>query len=121
MDFLLGVCPLILITRSEAILTSFSRRRGLFTILFALTLFPLLPGTPDGSRFLTPEQKAHVRRRLALDNPIGAGSAADHFSWGECLQAFKSPQVLLLAAALFGNGCTLFSFAYFTPTVRCLV
>lgn len=90
---------------------------GLFTFLFAISLFWLLPGTPQTSRFLTAEQKAHVTRRLALDTPAGAGPEADRFSWHECLQAFKSPQVLLLAVALFGNGVTLYSFAYFTPTI----
>ncbi|ORY87451.1 major facilitator superfamily domain-containing protein [Leucosporidium creatinivorum] len=90
---------------------------GLFTFLFAISLFWLLPATPQASRFLTAEQKAHVIRRLALDAPAGAGPEADKFSWNECLQAFKSPHVLLLAVALFGNGVTLYSFAYFTPTI----
>lgn len=49
--------------------------------------------------------------------PAGEVADADAFSWREVANAFKSPQVLLGAVALFGNGCTLFSFSYFTPAI----
>lgn len=79
--------------------------------------FFLLPGTPADSIFLNAEQKAHIIRRLALDNPEGAGADDAPFSWSECLKAIQSPHVLFLAVALFSNGCTLFGLAYFTPSI----
>ncbi|GAA5861034.1 hypothetical protein JCM1840_003058 [Sporobolomyces johnsonii] len=88
---------------------------GLFTALFGIVLFFFLPRTPQHSRFLTPSEKAHIARRLALDAPPGAADSADHFSWSEVKMAATSPQVLLLCVALWGNGLTLYAMSYFQP------
>ncbi|KAL8287347.1 hypothetical protein RQP46_003799 [Phenoliferia psychrophenolica] len=88
---------------------------GIFTILFGAATAFILPSTPADSRFLSPTQKLQAMRRLELDKP--EGEAADAFSWREVGKAFTSPQVVLGAVALFGNGCTLFSFGYFTPAI----
>ncbi|GAA5836663.1 hypothetical protein JCM11251_002690 [Rhodosporidiobolus azoricus] len=90
---------------------------GAVTVLFGFALYFLLPATPSQARFLTPEQKAHVERRLRLDSPAGSNDFEEHFSWTEVFQAVKSPQVILLFIALFGNGLTLYSMSYFTPTI----
>ncbi|CEQ41384.1 SPOSA6832_03073, partial [Sporobolomyces salmonicolor] len=73
---------------------------GLFTALFGIVLFFFLPRTPQHSRFLTPSQKAHIARRLALDAPPGAADSGDQFSWSEVRMAATSPHVLLLPHSL---------------------
>ncbi|KAI5480206.1 hypothetical protein MNV49_001534 [Pseudohyphozyma bogoriensis] len=91
---------------------------GIVTVLIGAVTFFLLPASAATSRFLTAEQRAHCARRLILDVPVGAVAEIDDaFSWAEVRRACTSPQVILLGIALFGNGTTLYSFAYFTPTI----
>ncbi|KAM0749079.1 MFS general substrate transporter [Meredithblackwellia eburnea MCA 4105] len=90
---------------------------GICTVLFGFLTFFLLPGTPSTCRYLTPLEREHVVRRLALDAPVEERDLQARFSWTEVINAFKSPHVLFVGAALFGNGCTLYSFSYFTPQI----
>ncbi|GAA5975345.1 hypothetical protein JCM11641_005946 [Rhodosporidiobolus odoratus] len=90
---------------------------GGFTVLFGLAISPFLPARPSKSRFLTPEQAAHIEYRLTLDSPAGSSGFDDAFSWKEVWNAVRSPHVILLFIALFCNGTTLYGFSYFTPTV----
>ncbi|GAA5916477.1 uncharacterized protein JCM6883_006804 [Sporobolomyces salmoneus] len=91
---------------------------GLFTALFGVVLFFVFPRDPQGCRFLTPEERNMIDRRLAADVPPGtATSDNDRFSWREVRATFKSPQVILVVIALFGNGMTLYSLSYFTPPI----
>ncbi|GAA5866999.1 hypothetical protein JCM8547_008404 [Rhodosporidiobolus lusitaniae] len=90
---------------------------GGFTALFGIFMFFVTPASPQTSRFLTDAQKAHIERRLRLDSPAGSTSFEERFSWAEVFAALKSPHVLLLFVALFGNGITLYAFSYFTPTI----
>lgn len=80
---------------------------GLFTALYGIVMFFVFPRSPAHSRFLTPEQKAHITRRLKLDSPAGVDDFEEKFSWAECKKAATSPHVILLFIALFGNGLTL--------------
>lgn len=70
-------------------------------------MFFVFPRSPAHSRFLTPEQKAHIARRLKLDSPAGVDDFEEKFSWKEVRNAATSPHVILLFVALFGNGLTL--------------
>ncbi|GAA5846979.1 hypothetical protein JCM5353_008620 [Sporobolomyces roseus] len=90
---------------------------GLFTVLFGLTLFFLLPGSPSTCRFLTPRQRELVTRRLAADNPGGQESEDEGFSWVEVKKSLTSPHVLLLGVSMWGLGSTLYALAYFLPQI----
>ncbi|GAA5890544.1 hypothetical protein JCM8208_004908 [Rhodotorula glutinis] len=91
---------------------------GGVTVVIGIACFFLLPRSPAHSRFLTPEQRAHIVRRLKLDSPAGTSNDFDDtFSWREVRMAATSPHVLLILVALFGNGITLYGFSYFTPTI----
>lgn len=91
---------------------------GLFTVIFGVALFFVLPRDPQGCKFLTQEERNMIDRRLAADVPPGTSATNnDRFSWREVRATFTSPQVLLLVVALFGNGMTLYSLAYFTPPI----
>lgn len=91
---------------------------GLFTVLFGFALFFFLPRDPQGCKFLTQEERNMIDRRLAADVPPGTAiSQGDRFSWREVKIACTSPQVILVVIALFGNGMTLYSLAYFTPPI----
>jgi hypothetical protein len=85
----------------------------LFTVIFGLISFFLMPASPRECKFLTEEEKTAIERYLATD------WTPDHdpFTWREVISAFFAPQVILMAPIFFANGCTLFGLAYFAPTV----
>lgn len=119
--------------------TSFSNdsQEGLFTVIFGVALFFVLPRDPQGCKFLTQEERNMIDRRLAADVPPGTAiSQGDRFSWREVKIACTSPQVILVVIALFGNGessvpcglelsrlifvypgMTLYALAYFAPPI----
>ncbi|GAA6017703.1 hypothetical protein JCM11491_001175 [Sporobolomyces phaffii] len=91
---------------------------GLFTVLFGVALFFLLPGSPSTCRFLTPRQRELVTHRLAADTPSGKEAIDDEeFSWVEVKKSLTSPHVLILGVSMWGLGMTLYALAYFIPTI----
>ncbi|GAA5876599.1 hypothetical protein JCM16303_003595 [Sporobolomyces ruberrimus] len=91
---------------------------GLFTVLFGVALFFLLPGSPSTCRFLTSRERELVTRRLAVDTPGGQEVIDDEtFGWIEVKKSLTSPHVLLLGVAMWGLGAALYALAYFIPTI----
>ncbi|GAA5936454.1 uncharacterized protein JCM15063_001891 [Sporobolomyces koalae] len=89
---------------------------GLFTALFGIGLFFVLPRDPQGCKFLTQEERNIIDRRLAADVPKGATVASsDRFSWRE----FPSPWIrcALKSELTTSTGMTLYALAYFTPPI----
>lgn len=75
---------------------------GLFTVLFGLASYFILPRSPSHCRFFSEEEKAYVIAKLEEDGT--RNEAADVFSWREVGKAFTLPQVWLLAIVLFLDG-----------------
>jgi hypothetical protein len=93
-------------------------QEGLFTVLFGVALFFLLPGSPSTCRFLSARQRQLVTRRLAIDTPGGKEAIDDEaFSWTEVKKSLTSPHVLLLGVSMWGLGTSLYALAYFIPTI----
>ncbi|KAH7913734.1 major facilitator superfamily domain-containing protein [Hygrophoropsis aurantiaca] len=90
---------------------------GIFTFIFGSIAFFVLPRSPERARFFSPAERSYVVLKLKQGGAVARNEENDHFSWLEILKACKSPQVLLLAPALFFNGSTLFGLAYFEPTI----
>ncbi|CAK5279162.1 unnamed protein product [Mycena citricolor] len=90
---------------------------GVITVFVGLVSYAFMPSSPDHARFLNAEEKAYVKAVLRADGSIGADEKADSFSWAEVGKAFASMQVFLCALAFFMGGVTLYSLAYFTPSI----
>ncbi|KAJ3526219.1 hypothetical protein NMY22_g10250 [Coprinellus aureogranulatus] len=90
---------------------------GLFTVLFGLASFFLLPPSPAHARFLSLAEKDYVVQKLKEDGATGNDDKADGFSWREVGMAFKLPQVWMLAVVFFMDGTVLYGLAYFTPSI----
>ncbi|KAF7310273.1 MFS domain-containing protein [Mycena indigotica] len=90
---------------------------GVITVFIGVISFFLWPPSVEKARFLTEEEKTYVTGRLRADGAIHRDEAADGFRWSEIPKAFQSVHVLLLAVAFFFSGTTLFSLAYFTPSI----
>jgi len=90
---------------------------GLFTILFGLSSFFLLPRSPTHARFLNDDEKAYIVAKLREDGALGRDDTVDSFSWSEVWKAFTLPQVGLVALIFFFDGVVLYGLAYFTPSI----
>jgi sugar phosphate permease len=77
---------------------------GIFTIIFGLTSFFILPRSPAHARFLSERERAYVVERLKQDGATGSNEQMDRFSWREVFQAFTLPHVWMLAVVFFFDG-----------------
>lgn len=75
---------------------------GLFTVLFGIASFFLLPRSPKATRFFTPDERDYVVRVLQEETATDDES----FSWREVRQAFVLPQVVMLAVIFFFLGAS---------------
>lgn len=69
---------------------------------------------PDTARFLTPEERLRVRRRLAADNQSSTGEEYDK---RHIIAALKDWKTWGYALIYMGNLCPLYAFSLFLPTI----
>lgn len=81
---------------------------GLFTFLFGILSYFLLPRSPAHARFLTEDEKNFITQLLAIDGAVGRSEEADAFSWREVGRAFLLPQVWMLTTVIFLSGTILY-------------
>ncbi|WWC67388.1 uncharacterized protein I206_101296 [Kwoniella pini CBS 10737] len=88
---------------------------GLLTVVCGAITFFVLPRDLSTVKYLNEEE----RNSLMLAHDIDGGATAIHerFSLQHMINAMKSPQLWLVFAMFFGNGVTLYSLAYFAPTI----
>ncbi|OJA15235.1 hypothetical protein AZE42_07981 [Rhizopogon vesiculosus] len=90
---------------------------GIFTFLFGLICFFILPNSAATATFFSTKERDYVLARLKEDGAISSDDKSDSFSWIEVFRCFKSLHVLMLAPVLFVLGVTLYGLAYFEPTI----
>ncbi|KAI6045742.1 MFS general substrate transporter [Pisolithus marmoratus] len=106
---------------------------GLFTVVFGIFSFLLLPRSPEAARFLSSEESRYIVSKLKRSRAISDDDMKDLFSWTEVLRAIRSPQVLMLSVVTFFGGTSivicflqcytsppgtlLFGLAFFEPTI----
>ncbi|KAK2467198.1 hypothetical protein APHAL10511_000747 [Amanita phalloides] len=88
---------------------------GLFTFLFGVVSYFIIPRSPSHITFFTEEEKNYVITKLKEDGT--RDDVADTFSWREVGKAFTLPQVWLLAIVLFCDGTLVYALAYFSPSI----
>ena len=77
---------------------------GLFTVIFGITSYLLLPRSPEHAGFLSKREKAYIAAKLKEDGSTSNDEAADSFSWQEVRKAFTLPHVWILAIVFFFTG-----------------
>lgn len=90
---------------------------GIFTFLFGLISFFVLPNSPAAAHFLSTKERDYVMARLKADGAVAGDDKSDAFSWTEVIRCCQSIHVWLLAPVLFFIGTTLYGLAYFEPTI----
>lgn len=83
---------------------------GLFTVLFGVLSYFLLPRSPAHARFLTQDERNYVVQELKADGVIGS-EQADAFSWREVGRAFLLPQVWMAGIVLLTSATILYGMA----------
>ncbi|KAG6848802.1 hypothetical protein H0H93_013907, partial [Arthromyces matolae] len=76
---------------------------GVFTTVFGLSGFILLPRSPQHSRFLREEEKAYILSRLCTPT---AFKEEESFSWGEVAKTYALPHVMMIGISLFFSVCS---------------
>ncbi|CAH7685357.1 major facilitator superfamily domain-containing protein [Phakopsora pachyrhizi] len=90
---------------------------GIFTTICGIGGFFVFPLSPSQCQFLTLEERDIMKLRLEKDSFDTISSKEENFSWKQILQAFKSPHVILVSAALFMTGVNIYGLAYFQPSI----
>ncbi|THG98144.1 hypothetical protein EW026_g4007 [Hermanssonia centrifuga] len=90
---------------------------GLFTVLFGVCCFFIMPATPFQAKFLTTQEKQYIDSVLREDGVVAQSDEDDAFDWSQVRKAFASPHVILMAISAFFSGTTLYALAYFLPTI----
>ena len=113
----------------DQLTASITKQEGLFTFLFGILSFFLLPRTPSHITFLTEAEKAHINTVLYNDvhtsyDPDHSASSLDEKAerlafgierkgseckaiWGDVWETMKLSHVWLCVLAGFFNGATL--------------
>ncbi|KAJ4494769.1 MFS general substrate transporter [Lentinula edodes] len=89
---------------------------GIFSSLVGILGFFLIPSTPQDLKFITPQLKEVLIRRLEKDKPSSM-SDEDHFWFKEVFRSLKSPHVLLVFAIFYMEGTVLYGQALFLPSI----
>ncbi|KAF8553825.1 MFS general substrate transporter [Imleria badia] len=90
---------------------------GIFSFVFGVISFFLLPRSPETARFLTEEERAYVIFTLKHAGSVSEEESKDSFSWKEVVRAVKSLHIWLLGVVFFLSGAIVFGLAYFEPTI----
>ncbi|EDN03450.1 conserved hypothetical protein [Histoplasma mississippiense (nom. inval.)] len=87
---------------------------GLFTVLFGIFSFLMLPNDPSQVFLFSPEEVEQCTRRLAQDTNLPDNETV---TLNRVLSTFKDPHILNLCAVLFCSGINLYGLSYFTPSI----
>lgn len=90
---------------------------GLFTVVFGLVSFFIIPESVVHCALLSAGEKGYVLKRLREDGAISQNDSADGFAWKEVVQVFRLPHVWFILCIFFFNGIVLYSLGYFTPSI----
>ena len=96
-------------------LIDFAISEGLMTVGCAVVVFFLISDFPEESRWLSDDEKAFVKARLAEDT--GDSQLNVHPTWREALGVLRDFKLVLGGLAYFGLIVPGASYAYFAPAI----
>ena len=70
-------------------LNCLSLQEGLFTVIFGISAFFLLPQTPTQISFLTEEERMFAEHELVRDGAVTKDKQEDEFDWSQVRKAFQ--------------------------------
>lgn len=88
---------------------------GILTCVVSFFFFFLLPTFPEDSKWLRPDEKAYVKARLYADQ--GKSAAERNITFGDVVNVFKDPKIIVGGFMYFGLIVTAYGYAYFSPAI----
>ncbi|KAK0650014.1 major facilitator superfamily transporter [Cercophora newfieldiana] len=88
---------------------------GLLTVLFGIASFWFVYDFPSEAKFLSPEDRARVMRRLRADKQSSANS--ESFSWACLWSALRDWKMWLGMSIYMGTTVPLYAFSIFLPSI----
>lgn len=80
------------------------KQEGMFTFVFGLIAFLVLPNSPATARFFSTKERNYVMAKLKADGAVAGDDKSDGFKWIEVIRCCQSIHVWLLAPVLFFLG-----------------
>lgn len=92
---------------------------GVITCGVAVGAYFFIPNSVDTAPFLTPEERAYAKQRLAASyqTSVLASGKAEQFQWSEVRRGLFSLQLFFTGTVYFSICCALFSFSLFLPSI----
>ena len=79
-------------------------QEGLFSVVFGISSFFLLPNSPGTAKTLNEKEREIVTHTLLLDGISEMGNASENHSWAEFRQTFLQPHVVVISIMSFFSG-----------------
>ncbi len=89
---------------------------GIITVIVGVIGFFLMPSSISKAKFLTSEERTFASNRL-IHASRGQDEETEKFRWSEVLSVFTSIHIYLLLILSFCAGISVYSIAYFLPTI----
>ena len=96
-------------------LIDFVVSEGLITVGFAVIVFFVTSDFPEQAKWLSDDEKAFVKARLAED--MGDSQLDVQPTWRDVLGVLKDFKIVLAGLAYFGLIVPAYGYAYFSPTI----
>jgi sugar phosphate permease len=87
---------------------------GLFTIVVAVAAYFFIINYPDTAKFITENERAFIRARLAADSDA---TRREEFNWTNVLKALADPKCWLYGLAFHTTSLPLYTLSLFLPTI----
>ena len=92
------------ISRTSGYKVDVHAQEGLFTVLFGVSCYWLLPNTPNTLTFLSKEEKQLVLYALHEDGIISGDEKDETYTKVNFIHTFRQPHVILVMIIGFMNG-----------------
>ncbi|KAL0960727.1 hypothetical protein HGRIS_005752 [Hohenbuehelia grisea] len=90
---------------------------GLFTVLFGVLIFFIMPASPTDCRMLNEAEKNYVLQRLRDNGAIYEESDHKQSTSREVFKSCLSPHVIFASLGSLFQGIILYSLSYFAPSI----
>ena len=88
---------------------------GACTAVIGVIFFFLIPDFPEEAKWITPAERAHIRRRLAVDQGLSARERP--MALRDVIDMFSDWKVWIAGLLYFGCATPGYAFAFFAPTI----
>ena len=88
---------------------------GAISAAFALLFYFLIPDFPEDAKWLSEDERAFLKAKLAADQ--GQSGLEQRITPSSALAVFKDYKIFLITLMYFGGIVSAYGYAYFSPTI----